>query len=265
MTGSDKKGSAKKTIYGLATKEQWDAYWQDPNDGKALSALMEVQMPLVYSVLERVSIILPPHVAIEDLLQSASLGLYHALTRFDSKRGHKFSSFAYPRIRGAILDELRQMDYLSRSTRAQLRKVESAIRNWTQDHGEPPGEAEIAETLGMRPEYVTTLIARSQPWLSLDGIIMSGDGGEMTLKDILADRSVVTPDQQTARNDLYRELREAFLLLTAREQKILYLYYYEELRLSEIAALYELTEARICQIHALSVAKLKAALEKDDG
>ncbi len=256
--------SKEQTIYGIATQAQWEAYWTDPNDGNALSALLDVQMPLVYSVLERVSIILPPHVAIEDLLQSATLGLYHALSRFDPERGHKFSSFAYPRIRGAILDELRQMDYLSRSTRAQLRKVETAIRSWTQDHGSQPNEEEIAESLGMRPEYVSTLIARSQPWLSLDGVIMSADGGEMTLKDILADRSVTTPDQQAERHDLHRELREAFLLLSAREQKILYLYYYEELRLSEIATLYELSEARICQIHALCVAKLKAALQKVD-
>jgi RNA polymerase sigma factor for flagellar operon FliA len=250
-------------IFGLASREEWDAYWKNPDDSNALSVLMEKQLPLVYSVLERISITLPPHVAIEDLLQSAALGLYHALTRFDPQRGYKFSSFAYPRIRGAILDELRQMDYLSRSTRSQLRKVETAIREWTQEHGETPDEEEIAESLGMRAEYISTLIARSQPWLSLDSVMMSGDGGEMTLKDVLADSSIIAPDEETERNDMWRELREAFLLLTAREQKVLYLYYYEELRLSEIAQLYELTEARICQIHALAVAKLKAALEKE--
>ncbi|MDD2237113.1 MAG: FliA/WhiG family RNA polymerase sigma factor [Kiritimatiellae bacterium] len=255
---------AKDSVYGLADRELWEAYWKNPDGGQALSDLMETQLPLVYSVLERVSITLPPHVAIEDLLQAAALGLYHALTRFDPERGYKFSSFAFPRIRGAILDELRQMDYLSRSTRSQIRKVETAIRDYTQEHGESPDENDIAESLGLRPEYVSTLIARSQPWLSLDKVMMSSDGGEMTLRDILADSSSIPPDEEAERNDLRQSLREAFLLLTAKEQKILYLYYYEELRLSEIAQLYELTEARICQIHALSVAKLKAALTKDD-
>lgn len=254
----------KDSIYGLADHSLREAYWKNPDGGKALSDLMEAQLPLVYAVLERISITLPPHVAIEDLLQSAALGLYHALTRFDPERGYKFSSFAFPRIRGAILDELRQMDYLSRSTRSQIRKVETAIREYTQEHGKTPDENAIADTLGMRPEYVSTLIARSQPWLSLDKVMMSSDGGEMTLRDILADGSTATPDEEVERNDLWQALRQAFLLLTAKEQKILYLYYYEELRLSEIAQLYELTEARICQIHALAVAKLKAALTKDD-
>ena len=254
----------KDSVYGLADRALWEAYWKNPDGGQALSDLMEAQLPLVYTVLERITITLPPHVAIEDLLQAAALGLYHALTRFDPERGYKFSSFAFPRIRGAILDELRQMDYLSRSTRSQIRKVETAIRDYTQEHGESPDENDIAESLGLRPEYVSTLIARSQPWLSLDKVMMSSDGGEMTLRDILADSSSIAPDEEAERNDLRQALREAFLLLTAKEQKILYLYYYEELRLSEIAQLYELTEARICQIHALAVAKLKAALTRDD-
>ena len=252
------------SVYGLADRSLWEAYWKNPDGGKALSDLMEVQLPLVYAVLERISITLPPHVAIEDLLQSAALGLYHAITRFDPERGYKFSSFAFPRIRGAILDELRQMDYLSRSTRLQIRKVEAAIREYTQAHGHTPDETEIADSLGMRAEYVSTLIARSQPWLSLDKVMMSSDGGEMTLRDILADTSTPSPGEEAERNDMWQALRRAFLLLTAKEQKILYLYYYEELRLSEIAQLYDLTEARICQIHALAVAKLKAALSSEE-
>lgn len=240
----------------------WDVYWQNPDDGRTLTALLESHMPLVYHVLERVSISLPPHVAIEDLLQSATLGLYHAITRFDPKMGNRFASFAYPRIRGAILDELRQMDFLSRSTRSQLKKVEDTIREWAQEHGDSPDEDDIASELGMRPEYVSTLLSRSQPWLSLDSVIAGGDG-DLTLQDVLADTVNRTPDQEAVTQDLIQQMRKAFMTLPAREQKILYLYYYEELRLSEIAVLYELTEARICQLHALAVAKLKVALKLD--
>lgn len=259
-----KTKNKKSSLYGLADRDLWEAYWANPDDGPTLSALMENQLPLAYTVLERISITLPPHVAIEDLLQAAALGLYHALVRFDPERGYKFASFAYPRIRGAIMDELRQMDYMSRSTRAQLRKVEAAIRSWTQEHGSMPDEAQIAETLGMRTEYLSTLLARSQPWLSLDGVIASSDGGDMTLRDLVADTTSPAPDEEAARSDLWDHLRKAFLQLTPKEQKILYLYYYEDMRLSEIALLYELTEARICQIHALAVAKLKTTLSSKE-
>ncbi len=250
-------------LFGLASRELWEQYWKNPESGEAVTKLVEAQLPLAYKVLERIAITLPPHVAIEDLLQAATLGLYHAITRFDPEQKHNFISFAFPRVRGAILDELRSMDYLSRSTRAQIKKVEEAIRQWTQEHGESPDEEDIAAALEMRPEYVSTLIARSQPWISLDSVTLDMDGAGVNLKDVLADASAVLPSAEAEREDLRRHLRQAFLQLAPKEQKILYLYYYEELKLSEIAVLYDLTEARICQIHALAVAKLRACLNLD--
>jgi RNA polymerase sigma factor for flagellar operon FliA len=106
---------------------------------------------------------------------------------------------------------------------------------------------------------------RAQPWVSLDETILSGDRRRMTRQDVVEDNHAIHPDRETIRQDNLERLRKAFLQLSSREQKILYLYYFEELRLSEIAQLYELTEARICQIHAMAAAKLKVILATDNG
>ncbi len=250
-------------LWDEKTRVIWEAYWRNPEDGKVLSQLVEHYLPLVYKVLERMSIALPSHVDIQDLLQAASLGLYHALSRFDPEQGHEFESFAYPRIKGAILDELRSMDTISRTNRTKVKKIESAIRDWAQEHGAPPNAEELAQVVDMEVDDLNQLIVSAQPWLSLESTLVSSGEGSVSLKDILADSSIPRPDREVEREDLRNHLRRAFLRISNREQKILYLYYFEELRLSEIAVLYNLTEARICQIHALAVAKLKAIMSAE--
>ncbi len=246
----------------LPHSELWIEYWRNPDSGEALSRLVEVLLPLVHRVFERISISLPPHIATEDLLQVALIGLYHAINRFDPGQGLSFEAFAYPRIRGAILDELRAMDHISRSSRSQLRKMEQFIGQWICEHGECPDEAALSAGLGMQTTELSALLERAQPWLSLDEIVVHGDGAGLTLREILADSTVATPDAESQREDLRKHLRKAFLCLSSREQKVMYLYYYEELRLSEIAILYGLTEARICQIHAMAITKLRVALSR---
>ena len=247
-----------------AQMELWREYRENPDSGDALSQLVDMMLPFVHRVLERMSINLPSHVEIEDLLQSATVGLYHAINRFDPKQGISFEGFAYPRIRGAVLDELRSLDHVSRSCRAQLKKIEQTICEWIQKHREHSREDELAKEMGMTVSELSGLLDRAQPWLSLDDVKLQADGGGVSLKDVLADTQAVLPDQEAQREDMRRYLRQAFKQLGSREQKILYLYYFEELRLSEIAILYELTEARICQIHALAIAKLKATLGSGD-
>ncbi len=244
----------------LAQAELWEEYWNHPESGDALARLVDVMLPFVHRVLERMSIHLPSHVEVEDLLQSATVGLYHAINRFDPKQGISFEAFAYQRIRGAVLDELRSLDHVSRSCRTQLKRIEHTISEWIQKHRDHPREEDLAREMGMSVDELTGLLDRAQPWLSLDDVKVQAEGGGYSLKDILADTQSVMPDQEAQQEDMRRYLRRAFRELGSREQKILYLYYFEELRLSEIAVLYELTEARICQIHALAIAKLKASL-----
>jgi RNA polymerase sigma factor for flagellar operon FliA len=248
------------TIAGLEHSDLWHDFWQDPESGAALTKLIEAFAPLAQRVMERMAIRLPPHIAVEDLLQSALVGLYHAITRFDPAQGVRFETFATPRIRGAILDELRASDHASRSTRALSRKIESTIQQWNNDHKSLPTESELAKELNLTSETIASTLAQSQPLLSLDSVVMEHEGHPVTLMEIVADDHAKTPRFVTEQKDRHLMLHKAFLKLTAREQKILYLYYFEELRLSEIACLYDVTEARICQIHAMVVTKLRALL-----
>lgn len=221
----------------------------------AVDLLMEAYMPLANRVLERISIRLPSHVAVDDLLQAALVALYKAIENFDAQRGVPFEGYAYPRIRGAILDELRVNDSLSRGKRKQVDQVEIVIAEWMKEFGEMPSEEEIAAQLGMSIEAFNQLMDEAKPLCSLDA---SGIDN-LPLHETLADPCYAS-EAEAYQHDLQHLLRIGFCALAPHEQKILYLYYFEELRLSEIALLFGLTEARISQIHALSIVRLRAVL-----
>jgi RNA polymerase sigma factor for flagellar operon FliA len=245
----------------LKHKSLWFAYWQDRSSSEAKAKLMEIWMPLVQQLLMRIAIRLPPHVAREDLLQAALIGLYGAIERFRPDMESGFESFACHRIRGAMLDELRKNDYLSRGTRARIRKVEAAIEEGIIKNGAPPSEDELAGSLGMSTGELNRTLDNARPWLSLDQAISAEHADDpLTLRDVLENPDSADPAAEVESADMRRVLRLAFRTLTSREQKMLYLYYYEELRLKEIAALFEITEARVCQIHTMTTLKLKTAM-----
>lgn len=246
----------------LKHSELWIAYWKDRDSADAINHLMEAWMPLVESVLRKIVIRIPSHIQVDDLFQSASLGLFESIERFDPDYGVSFEGYAYYRIRGAITDELRHSDHLSRTVRAKVNRIEKAIQKLTDENGRPPDEKELADLLKMSQSEIALTMERAQYLLSLDQVVMLDKGGkEVFLRDILADSKFLTPDIAAEREDIRRFLRMAFRQLSQREQKILYLYYFEDLRLSEIAALFDVTEARISQIHALSMIKLKVAMD----
>jgi RNA polymerase sigma factor for flagellar operon FliA len=238
----------------------WADFFREPESGPVLCRLVEALLPLVNRVIERTTVHLPSHIAIEDLFQSGTMGLYQAILRFNPELGLRFDAFAYPRIRGAILDELRAMDHLSRSCRSHLKKMESVIAKWTQERGMSPTEEELAREMGMTPSELSAMLDRAGPLLSMDDVIVRNGDRLVALREILADPKTDSPEEALERDEMWKHLRSAFLRLSPREQKILYLYYFEELRLSEIGVLYDLTESRICQIHSLALTRLKAYL-----
>lgn len=247
----------------LKHKHLWFAYWQDRSSSEAKAKLMEAWMPLAHTLLSRIAIRLPPHVSREDLLQAALIGLYCAIERFKPDTTAGFESFACHRIRGSMLDELRKNDYISRGLRARLRKVESAIEDSIRANGVPPEDAELAATLGMSQNELARTLDVARPWLSLDQTITSESTDDsILLRDIVANDQAQDPADEADREDMHKRLRAAFRSLSAREQKILYLYYYEDLRLKEIATLFEITEARVCQIHAMCILRLKATIKE---
>jgi RNA polymerase sigma factor for flagellar operon FliA len=237
----------------LSHAELWNAYWEQGD--AAQDALLEAYLPLTRRVMERISIRLPSYVSVKDLSQAALLGLYKSLQNFDPDHQVPFEAYAYPRIRGAVLDELRSTDYLSRGRRTRVDQVEAVICDWMNEYFVMPTEEEICAKLDMSIEAFHQLMDQAKPWCSLD----AGDEENASLYNIVADNQN-SSDMTAQEKDMRHLLREAFRQLDMREQKILYLYYFEELRLSEIAELYELTEARISQIRALSLVRLRAAL-----
>ena len=249
----------------LEHRELWEEYLGAPDADGAIGALVDAWMPLVYSVLKRITIRLPSHVQVEDLLQSAIIGLCSAIERFDIERGIRFSAFACPRIRGAVLDELRRNDHMPRSARTQLKQVQESIQQWSSQHGRTPDVTELDEIAGTESGEVASLLDRAHPWLSLDQEVAIGnDGQAMQLRDTIADPQSTRPDNDAEKEDIHRNFRVAFRDLSAREQKILHLYYFEELNLKEIGALYAVSEARVCQIHALAMVKLRSSMQKYD-
>jgi len=238
---------------GTAKESLWAAYSEFGD--RSIDALVEAYFPLARKALDRISMRLPAHVATEDLFQAALLGLYKAIVAFQPQRGVPFDGYAYPRIRGAILDELRSNDSLSRGKRAKVDKVEKVISEWMQENGEMPSAEEIAGQLGMEITAFNQLMDEAKPWCSLD----AGGTDDMPLHETIADPNGGS-EEVAIQHDRQQMLRDGFRHLEMREQKILYLYYFEELRLSEIAALFNLTEARISQIHALAVVRLRAAI-----
>jgi RNA polymerase sigma factor for flagellar operon FliA len=244
----------------LKHKQLWVAFWQDRSSTEARAALMEAWMPLVRVILARVAVRLPSHVAQEDLLQVALIGLYGAIERFSPDQ-FLFETFASQRIRGAILDELRGNDYMSRGMRARLRKVESTLEGWIRDNGAPPSDEELAEALGISVSALRSTLEQARPWLSLDQAVMNDDqNNPVLLRDVVAQTDFEQPNVDAEREEMRRFLRRAFRQLSSNEQKILYLYYFEDLRLREIGALFEVTEARICQIITAATLKLRATL-----
>ncbi len=245
----------------LKHHELWDAFWKNRECKDALGNLVDAWMPFLKGVLGRITIRLPSHVQIEDLLQVAMLGLCEAIERFEPDRGLRFESFAYHRIRGAVMDELRMNDHLSKSERARVNAMKEAMLRLTKKDGCPPEEDELARELNISRDELASLVERSRVWLSLDQAVASDESGrQIFLQDVLRDDDAVAPDLASQREDMRNFLRQAFRGLTDREQKVLYLYYFEDLRLVEIAELFDLTEARICQIHSLAVLKLKTAM-----
>jgi RNA polymerase sigma factor for flagellar operon FliA len=203
----------------------------------------------------------PPGLDYEDLLSFGVIGLLHALEKFEPSRGFVFQTYAVPRIRGAILDELRKYDWISRTGREKLQKLEQAMEHLLQEHGQVEDE-KLREELGMDESSYRELLEISERSfvVSLDETFVYGEG-EMNRGDSLADPSSLQ-DEIMERQEEYEWLYGALQDLSEREQMVLSLYYAEGLTLKEIGAVLGVTESRVSQIHgkALMILRTKQVL-----
>jgi len=217
--------------------------------------------PLVKRIAHHMMATLPPSVQVDDMIQSGMLGLIDAAKRYQESQGAQFETYAVQRIRGAMLDELRGNDYLSRGVRKQQRSIETAVHKLEQKLGRAPAESEIAKEMGISLADYQELLGKVRGTQLVYLEDMSGDEGD---SDYL-DRHVADENENPLAMLQDRRMREALVaaikLLPEREQYVMSMYYEHDMNLKEIAAVLGVTESRVCQLHGQAVARLRARLK----
>lgn len=228
-------------------------------NGKLREELILEYAPLVKEIAERMAIRLPPNISKDELISGGIMGLFDALDKFDSEKGVKFRTYAQSRIKGAMLDELRKMDWVPRSVRRDIHRIERAIRTLELKlNGEPTG-LEVAEEMGVDVESYHRMTVRAQGagLLSLDEFMTDG----ITQKISKKASETPSPFDELKIKEIKSVISKALSKLTEKEQLIMSLYYFDELTLKEIAKVLDLTESRICQVHSKVLINLRAKLK----
>lgn len=216
------------------------------------------ELPQVHYIARRIHERLPQHIAFEDLVNAGVLGLIEAMQKFDPSREVQLKSFAKFRIRGAILDSLRELDWGSRPLRRKGREIEEAITKLSAKLGRQPTESEIAEEMNIDISKLHQLLAQ------LDGLELVGQQSDSDVdrsdaQDLIESAKSGDPDafELFARGETKQHLAQAIGGLGKNEQLVISLYYQEELTMKEVAAVLNVTESRVSQIHSLALAKLE--------
>ncbi|MAE69969.1 MAG: RNA polymerase sigma factor WhiG [Gemmatimonadetes bacterium] len=225
--------------------------------------LIECYMSLVGYIASKTAASLPPHVEVSDLESVGILGLMNAIERFDPDKGIAFETFAKMRVYGAIMDELRSLDWIPRSIRQKTKKIEKACRVLDQKLGRTATNSEIAEHLEVSIPEFNKMVREvsSTTVLSLEQIYSNdSSNGTMTLMDVLESSTSSNPLDSLQSEELRDELARTIDRLPEKEKLILALYYYEELTLKEIGRILSLSESRISQIHTKTILKLRGRM-----
>lgn len=241
----------------------WEEYQRTRNP-KIKEQLIIKYISLVKYVAGRMMISLPPSVELGDLESAGIMGLIDAIDRFDPKFGVKFESYAIPRIKGSILDELRKLDWVPRSIRTKSRELERVIFQLENEVGRPVTDEEISQRMNLTLEEYYTLLKEvgTTSLLSLDESIFNEEGGTASLHEVIEDKEVQHPLEEINREELKDLMIKAIDELPEIERLVIALYYYEELTLYEIGQVLQLSESRISQIHTKTILSLKGKLRE---
>jgi RNA polymerase sigma factor FliA len=229
------------------------------------NAMVEEHLPLVKYIASRIAGRLPSHIEIDDLTNAGVIGLIDAVEKFDPARKIKFKTYAEFRIKGAILDELRALDWLPRSTRQKASRIERAFSEMEQQLGRSASDHEIVEHLGVSfEEYHQMLVeARGVRLISLDEMHLESDeNSERNLLEFLANPDEVDPAEAMNLDQVYRIVADSIEALPEKERLVISLYYYDELTMKEIGEILEITESRVSQIHTKAILRLRGRLTK---
>ena len=226
--------------------------------------LIERFLPLVRNVVDRIKLNLPPHVDADDLYSVGITGLIAAVKKYDPAQGHTFAAYATTRIRGSILDELRRMDWCPRRARAKARKLKEAIIEVEQRLGRAATEEEVRTHLGLSAKEYAKWMEEAKPvcFVNIGATTDHEDSDGASLHELIADESDVSVRDRMEKDELMKLVSQRIEELPDIPKKILSMYYFENMRLAEIATVFSLTESRICQIHAQTVLGLRAYIQR---
>jgi len=220
--------------------------------------------PMIKYVANRIAMRLPPHIEVDDLISVGVLGLMDAISKYDSSRGAKFKTYAEFRVRGAILDELRSLDWVPRSIRQKASAVEKVVRSLEAKLRRLPEDEEVAKEMDLTLDqfYRTIDETKSVPVFSLEDLGIAKESGEQqSLLDCLAGKADADPQTQIRLIELKEIIAKAIDTLPEKERLMVSLYYYEELTMKEIGAVLDITESRVSQIHSKAVLHLRTKLK----
>jgi RNA polymerase sigma factor for flagellar operon FliA len=239
-------------------KKLWER-WKKYGDEDARQELIVRHMRVVRYIAGRMAIHVPSSVDIDDLIGWGALGLLDAVEKFDHTQDIKFTTYASIRVRGAIIDQIRSLDWAPRSLRVMARKVGAAKEKLRHEQGREPSLDDVASALGVDADQVEDVQMQLQTAqiLSLDDYVPVEEGSETRKVDVTSDADMPTPESVASAHERQQVLVEAILELPEQMQKVLNLYYYEELTLKEIGAVLEVSESRVCQIHSAAMKRLR--------
>ncbi len=243
------------------TAPAWRAY-QTAGGTRDEKQLIEHYLPLVRNVVDRLRLTLPAHVDADDLYGVGVTGLIAAVKRYDPEQQNTFAAYATTRIRGAVLDELRRLDWFPRRARAKARKLKTAIAELEQNLGRAPSDDEIRTHLGLSAKDYEHWLVEVRPisFVAIDDNPEAEDGGGVSRHETIADEQAVPVQNLLEQEELSKLVAQKITELPDIQRRVLAMYYHENLRLAEIAAVFNLTESRICQIHARAILGLRATI-----
>ncbi len=239
--------------------------FKEQGDDAAREILIVHYTRVVKYVAGRMAIHVPASVEMDDLVGWGIMGLLDAVEKFDHTQQIKFTTYASIRIRGAIIDQIRSLDWAPRSLRSMARKVGHAKEKLRHERGREPSSADVAEELGTTEDSVDNTIAQLQTAhiLSLDDYLPSEEDDSAGRKlDVTSSSAMPSPSHVAEQAEKLEFLVDAILELPDQQQKVLNLYYYEELTLKEIGAVLEVSESRVCQIHSAATKRLRKAMRE---
>ena len=245
------------------TEEELWAMYKTSRDPAVRDVFVKQYAPLVKYVAGKVAVGMPHNIEFDDLVGYGVFGLFDAIEKFDPDKHVKFKTYAVTRIRGAIFDELRSIDWVPRSVRQKSREVEDTVHRLEASLGRSVSDNEIANEMGLNmKDYQKTILKISgTSILSLNDVWYTGeDNDKVSIVDSIESPQGLNPDIIVEKDEIKRVIIEAINELPEKEKKVLVLYYYEDLTLKEIGKVLEVTESRVSQLHTKAIMRLRAKL-----